>query len=461
MSEMELLVAADLYGTKQNIKFVFPTRPTLKEFVAQVELAFQKEAVLRQPAGVLLQRFEVSNVQVHSEHAQSWVDVVRQGQLAHACQYYAFQLRGGGGAALRSASRDRRQRQEQQLQQPQHTRHTLRACSPQPRTPRGRAASRERGGGGTPRAGSQQQRRGPSATGRRSTSITDRASHHRDTRARLTRETQAARTLSNDQRYCAFLTLAPAGRLDHRCVEPLLLARGADFELARRLAFAASAMETGPDGCSSFAQFSREFRRHPKLFKTLAAFCAQPQLLLPGDAAAAAAAAALGGDGSASPLPPPLSPPLGLRVAASASPPPEAAVAPAPAMMAPPPPAAAAMVAPEAELWLEAEISRLEEDHRARIRQLHERYEALQPAAAAAVPPVALAPPPPAYGYGYEAAATAAAAEEAAAAAAAASAHTHTMMPGISPPVSPDGHVDAVYQQLADSLAAADVVRRL
>eukprot|EP01059_Diplonema_ambulator_P006772 TRINITY_DN16374_c0_g1_i1.p1 TRINITY_DN16374_c0_g1~~TRINITY_DN16374_c0_g1_i1.p1 ORF type:complete len:397 (+),score=92.28 TRINITY_DN16374_c0_g1_i1:32-1192(+) len=211
MTQVELLVAADLYGTKVNIKFVFPARPTLKEFITQVELAFRKEAVLQRPDNAPVQQFEVSSMQVFSEDSRMWSDVVRQGQLQNHAQYYAFQARK-----------------------------------------RGRSGSRTRS---------------PSA-GRRSFSNSRRMSGGNNQLAddrQVSRETHAERTATNDKRYCIFKELAPDGRLHHDRIPSLLYARGVPPLDIEEIQCALSGMGVGADGKSSFAQFSRFMRMNPKI----------------------------------------------------------------------------------------------------------------------------------------------------------------------------------------------------
>ncbi|KAJ9453015.1 calmodulin-like protein containing EF hand domain, partial [Diplonema papillatum] len=92
-SEVALLVAADLYGKKHNLRFVFPTRPTIRELTTQVENAFQREAVLQLPDRERLVDFKVAHLSVFNSSHSVWATLTRQRQLDDGTQLYAFQQR--------------------------------------------------------------------------------------------------------------------------------------------------------------------------------------------------------------------------------------------------------------------------------------------------------------------------------------------------------------------------------
>ena len=89
-NDLVVLVAADLMGAKRNMRFVFPTRPTLRELTHQVEQAYQREAVMQAEEGV---DFKVSHLAAYCEEMGMWIKLVRQSQLATGVQLYAFQRR--------------------------------------------------------------------------------------------------------------------------------------------------------------------------------------------------------------------------------------------------------------------------------------------------------------------------------------------------------------------------------
>ena len=323
MSQMEICVAADLYGTKQNIKFLFPTRPTLKEFCAQVETAFQKEAVRRGTGGVTA-GFEVSSIQAYCAEADTWSDVARQGQLVDGMQCYAFQMRG------------------------RHSRSSIPHRSPSI----GRSRSN---------------RRTSSLSQRRSTSISDRQSHHSDARARLTKETQAVRTLCNDRRYTAFRMLAPEGRLDISTLRGTLLSAGALMDDAVHIEGAFAGMETGPDGCASFAQYSRLCRRKPKaamlLQRCVGALGPVPEMFPPEPTARHS-------HREYTPSTPQAEVPAVLSTSQRQPSPGLISALP----VAPPPPPAPV----PARSWLDEELLRLDSEHQEKVRRVKAQFDRMQ-----------------------------------------------------------------------------------
>ena len=82
-------MAAEIYGVKRNLRFVFQTRPMIKELTKQVVNAFQREAVINKPEGITLIEFNISHMHIHGEGG--WIDLQRQRQLQHGVQIYAFQ----------------------------------------------------------------------------------------------------------------------------------------------------------------------------------------------------------------------------------------------------------------------------------------------------------------------------------------------------------------------------------
>ena len=230
---MQLLVAADIDGCKKNIRFMFPTRPTLKEFSTQIELAFQKEAV----EGGSTSRFRVGKLQVFIEQLQMWADVARQGQLEHGKQYFVFQ----GETRSRSAGG---------------------------RTPR-RTSSQSVVV--TPKMKRIERKIRSNTPERRQTCVTSKQNHFADKRGRISRMAQAQRTAENDKRFTVFQILTSDSpdvqfldtKLNHLTITTLLSRRGVAEDDLRTVQYLIMSMEVGPDGNSSYAQFVRFCRKYP------------------------------------------------------------------------------------------------------------------------------------------------------------------------------------------------------
>ncbi|KAJ9467878.1 calmodulin-like protein containing EF hand domain [Diplonema papillatum] len=91
MEDFVLDVAADLYGTKENLEVKFSERPTLAMLKSKAESLFQIEATVQRPPGEPLQHVRVRRFQVYNDYSRRWQDLESSSQLQPYAQLYCFQ----------------------------------------------------------------------------------------------------------------------------------------------------------------------------------------------------------------------------------------------------------------------------------------------------------------------------------------------------------------------------------
>eukprot|EP00760_Papus_ankaliazontas_P016846 PhM_4_TR16895/c0_g1_i1/m.12036 len=84
-------VAADLWGTKENLSFEFQTQPTLCDFLCRVEAAYDVKAAHCRPSTCPHVPFKITSVQLYDAARREWIDMCSSLQLVHNAQAFAFQ----------------------------------------------------------------------------------------------------------------------------------------------------------------------------------------------------------------------------------------------------------------------------------------------------------------------------------------------------------------------------------
>lgn len=84
-------VAADVYGSKHNIRLEFPLCPSLSELINTVESQYDVTARANRPVGYPDLPFRVQTFQIYDDILFRWVDLVTTSQLSSGCQIYTFQ----------------------------------------------------------------------------------------------------------------------------------------------------------------------------------------------------------------------------------------------------------------------------------------------------------------------------------------------------------------------------------
>ncbi|KEG12701.1 calmodulin-like protein containing EF hand domain [Trypanosoma grayi] len=82
--------AADVRGTKQNLRLQFPACPTLLELASAVELHFTAAAAAAAAAEAGVAPFRVDLLMLFDEYALRWAELYSSAQLSTDCQVYAF-----------------------------------------------------------------------------------------------------------------------------------------------------------------------------------------------------------------------------------------------------------------------------------------------------------------------------------------------------------------------------------
>ncbi|KAG8342963.1 hypothetical protein ERJ75_000962100 [Trypanosoma vivax] len=86
-----LLVCADLYGEKCNLKISFSTLPDLQELEKKIIAVFSAEASSRCPEKCPIEPFKVARIQIYDDGQLKWVNLVCSSQLREYSQLYVFQ----------------------------------------------------------------------------------------------------------------------------------------------------------------------------------------------------------------------------------------------------------------------------------------------------------------------------------------------------------------------------------
>lgn len=95
---MDIFVATDLWGVKDNIRLFFLHPPSLSEFYVRAEHVYDHEMRVRRPADVRsedIRPFKIACATILTDDvASSWATLSDAQQLYHRCQVYVFQPRG-------------------------------------------------------------------------------------------------------------------------------------------------------------------------------------------------------------------------------------------------------------------------------------------------------------------------------------------------------------------------------
>lgn len=84
-------VAADLWGSKENLQFEFPSHPTLGEFIGRIEPIYDVFAETSRPQEAPRIPFLITSIQLYDAEARRWVDMCSSMQLNDGVQAFAFQ----------------------------------------------------------------------------------------------------------------------------------------------------------------------------------------------------------------------------------------------------------------------------------------------------------------------------------------------------------------------------------